>query len=99
MNDETLKALYAHRHERRPSPPALDALLGRGRTRRRIRPMVLVTAAAAAILAVAGGMVLQDSQPDPVALAEEMMAWRAPTDVLLDPTMLPIPEAEGDHAP
>jgi hypothetical protein len=52
------------------------------------------------LAAVATAIVLRDGRPDPVVLAEEIMAWRAPTDVLLDPALMPaLPPDDGGDTP
>jgi hypothetical protein len=100
MDDDAMKELYAAMRARRPAAPNLDALLGRRPRGRRIRPSLVAVTGGVVLAAVATAIVLRDGRPDPVVLAEEIMAWRAPTDVLLDPALMPaLPPDDGGDTP
>jgi hypothetical protein len=82
--DDALREQFARlREQERRTAPGFDALL-RPRQRRRAVGVWLVTAAAAAI-AMLGGVMLRNSEPR----IDDIMAWRAESDALLEAAFAP----------
>jgi hypothetical protein len=83
MRDDDLRHFYRElraRDER--SAPSVPVLLARRPLRRRVAPRVAVGLAAAASVVVAMWLVGRPRTPPALP---DISAWRAPTDVLLEP--------------
>ncbi len=94
MDEDRLHTLFTERRRRAiESAPSFGNVLQRPAPRRRSGALLLTLATAAGVIAV---VMLWPRPHAPAVSAAELMAWRAPTDPLLDfdPSSGVVPEEE-----